>query len=42
MSLINTLIKPFRTTPYHDGKFVPVSEHRLAKRHNDAVNSWRN
>jgi peroxiredoxin (alkyl hydroperoxide reductase subunit C) len=25
-SLINTEIKPFKTTAYHDGKFVPVSE----------------
>lgn len=24
-SLINTEIKPFKTTAYHDGKFVPVS-----------------
>jgi peroxiredoxin len=29
MSLINTLIKPFRTTAYHDGKFVPVNETNL-------------
>ncbi len=26
MSLINTTIKPFKTTAYHDGKFVPVTE----------------
>ena len=25
MSLINTEIKPFKTTAYHEGKFVPVS-----------------
>lgn len=29
MSLINTPIKPFKTTAYHDGKFVPVSEANL-------------
>ena len=26
MSLINTTIKPFQATAYHDGKFVPVSD----------------
>jgi peroxiredoxin (alkyl hydroperoxide reductase subunit C) len=26
MSLINTEIKPFKATAYHNGKFVPVSE----------------
>ncbi|MCZ7679300.1 MAG: alkyl hydroperoxide reductase subunit C [Sandaracinaceae bacterium] len=26
MSLINTKIKPFRATAYHDGQFVPVSD----------------
>jgi len=26
MSLINTTIKPFKATAYHNGKFVPVSE----------------
>ena len=25
-SVINTTIKPFKTTAYHNGKFVPVSE----------------
>jgi peroxiredoxin len=29
MSLINTTIKPFKTTAYHDGKFVPVTEANL-------------
>jgi len=26
MSLINTTIKPFKATAYHNGKFVPVSD----------------
>jgi peroxiredoxin len=26
MSLINTAIKPFKTTAFHNGKFVPVSD----------------
>jgi peroxiredoxin (alkyl hydroperoxide reductase subunit C) len=26
MSLINTIIKPFKATAYHNGKFVPVSD----------------
>ena len=26
MSLINTQVKPFKATAYHNGKFVPVSE----------------
>ena len=26
MSLVNTQIKPFKATAYHDGKFVPVSD----------------
>ncbi|TAL76613.1 MAG: peroxiredoxin [Burkholderiaceae bacterium] len=29
MSLINTEIKPFKATAYHNGKFVPVSEQSL-------------
>ncbi len=29
MSLINTEIKPFKATAYHDGKFVPVTEQDL-------------
>lgn len=29
MSLINTEIKPFATTAYHDGKFVPVTNEDL-------------
>jgi len=29
MSLINTEIKPFATTAYHDGKFVPVTSDDL-------------
>ena len=29
MSLINTTIKPFHATAYHDGKFVPVSDDNL-------------
>ncbi len=29
MSLINTEIKPFATTAYHDGKFVPVTSEDL-------------
>ncbi len=30
MSLINTTIKPFKATAYHNGKFVPVSDADLA------------
>ena len=29
MSLINTEIKPFKATAYHDGKFVPVTNETL-------------
>ncbi len=29
MSLINTEIKPFKATAYHDGKFVPVSNETI-------------
>ena len=29
MSLINTEIKPFKATAYHNGKFVPVSNENL-------------
>ena len=29
MSLINTQIKPFKATAYHNGKFVPVSDETL-------------
>ena len=29
MSLINTNIQPFKSTAYHDGKFVPVSDANL-------------
>lgn len=29
MSLINTTIKPFKATAYHNGKFVPVSDDDL-------------
>jgi peroxiredoxin (alkyl hydroperoxide reductase subunit C) len=29
MSLINATVPPFRTTAYHDGRFVPVSEETL-------------
>src|ERR1700723_940222 len=29
MSLINTEIKPFKATAYHNGKFVPVTEESL-------------
>ncbi len=29
MSLVNTTIKPFTATAYHDGKFVPVSDEDL-------------
>ena len=29
MSLINTTIKPFKATAYHNGKFVPVSDETL-------------
>lgn len=29
MSLINTRIKPFKATAFHNGKFVPVSEESL-------------
>ena len=25
-SLINTTIKPFKATAYHNGKFIPVSD----------------
>ena len=28
-SLINTPVKPFKTTAYHNGKFVPVSQDDL-------------
>ncbi|MBC3885345.1 alkyl hydroperoxide reductase subunit C [Undibacterium griseum] len=30
MSLINTTIKPFKSTAYHNGKFVPVANEDLA------------
>lgn len=30
MSLINTTIKPFKSTAYHNGKFVPVTNEDLA------------
>ncbi|MBC3935936.1 alkyl hydroperoxide reductase subunit C [Undibacterium rugosum] len=30
MSLINTTVKPFKATAYHNGKFVPVSSEDLA------------
>jgi alkyl hydroperoxide reductase subunit AhpC len=33
MSLINTEIKPFKATAYHNGKFVPVS-------HEDFEGKW--
>ena len=29
MSLINTEIKPFKATAYHNGKFVPVTNETL-------------
>jgi peroxiredoxin len=29
MSLINTTIKPFKATAFHDGKFVPVSDESI-------------
>ena len=29
MSLINTTIKPFKATAYHDGKFVDITEATL-------------
>lgn len=29
MSLINTQVKPFKATAYHDGKFVPVSDESI-------------
>ncbi len=29
MSLINTAIKPFKATAYHNGKFVPVTDEDL-------------
>lgn len=29
MSLINTAVKPFKATAYHNGQFVPVSEETL-------------
>jgi peroxiredoxin (alkyl hydroperoxide reductase subunit C) len=32
MSLINATVPPFRTTAYHDGRFVPVSEESLKGR----------
>ena len=32
MSLINTIIKPFEATAYHDGKFVQVSDESLRGR----------
>jgi peroxiredoxin (alkyl hydroperoxide reductase subunit C) len=32
MSLINTTIKPFKTTAFHDGKFVPVSDESIRGR----------
>jgi hypothetical protein len=28
MSIINSKIKPFKATAYHNGKFVPVSRRR--------------
>ena len=31
MSLINTEIKPFKATAYHNGKFVPVTNFPLLK-----------
>ncbi|MBC3931108.1 MULTISPECIES: alkyl hydroperoxide reductase subunit C [Undibacterium] len=30
MSLINTTVKPFKATAYHNGKFIPVSSEDLA------------
>jgi len=30
MSLINTTVKPFKATAYHNGKFVPVTNETLA------------
>jgi alkyl hydroperoxide reductase subunit AhpC len=33
MSLINTEIKPFKATAYHDGEFIPVS-------HEDLKGKW--
>lgn len=30
MSLINTTIKPFKATAYHEGRFVPVSNETIA------------
>jgi peroxiredoxin (alkyl hydroperoxide reductase subunit C) len=32
MSLINTEVKPFKATAYHDGKFVPVTNESLRGR----------
>ena len=32
MSLINTIIKPFEATAYHDGKFVQISDESLRGR----------
>jgi alkyl hydroperoxide reductase subunit AhpC len=29
MSLINTQVQPFKTTAFHNGKFVPVSDETL-------------
>ncbi len=29
MSLINTIVKPFKATAYHNGKFVPVTNEDL-------------
>ncbi|WP_297574658.1 alkyl hydroperoxide reductase subunit C [uncultured Deefgea sp.] len=29
MAIINTVIKPFKATAYHEGKFVPVSDETL-------------
>jgi hypothetical protein len=29
MSLINTEIKPFKATAYHNGKFIPVTDEAL-------------
>jgi alkyl hydroperoxide reductase subunit AhpF len=29
MSLINTEVKPFKATAYHNGKFVPVTDETL-------------
>lgn len=32
MSLINTEIRPFKATAYHDGEFIPVSRTTLRSR----------